>query len=404
MPDPAVLTLLFTDLVGSTQLLDALGDDRAEELHRRHFELLRSAAEAHGGREVKKLGDGLMVAFSSAAGALFAAVTMQQVVSEHNRVSEHELSIRIGLNAGEPIPDESDYFGSAVVLAKRLCDRAEGGQILLSDVVRQLVGTRGAFSFRSLGETSLKGFAFLVPVWELVWRETGPTPLSSATPAPPISVVLVDDEELVREGLKLILEAEPDIEVVGEAGDGRMAIDLISRLRPDVALMDIQMPGLDGLSATAAVASAGASTRVVVLTTFDYDENVLRALRAGASAFLLKNAPRAQLATAVRVAARGDALLDPAVTRRLIEHFVRTPPAPTQVPGELAELSPKELEVMRLVARGLSNAEIAEELVVSITTVKTHVARILMKLGLRDRAQVVVKAYETGFALPRAAS
>lgn len=400
MPTDGIVTLLFTDLVGSSQLFDVLGDDRGEQLQRRHFELLRTAVADHDGREVKSMGDGLMAAFTSAAAALRAAAAIQRAVAEHNQTADQRLAVRIGLNAGEPIAGtDADYFGSAVVIAKRLCDKANGGQVLVSDVVRQLVGTRGDFRFRSVGMTELKGFGGVVPAWDLVWDEDAPTS-HRRHQFRPLSVVIVDDEELVREGLKLMLDAEPDLAVVGEAENGRTGIDLVIDREPDVALMDIQMPELDGLSATAALARRGSATRVVVLTTFDYDENVMRALRAGASAFLLKNAPRAQLVTAVRVAARGDALLDPTITRRLIEQFVTSPPPSHRVPPELTELSPKELEVMRLVARGLSNAEIAEELVVSITTVKTHVARILMKLGVRDRAQVVVRAYETGLAQP----
>jgi DNA-binding NarL/FixJ family response regulator/class 3 adenylate cyclase len=391
--------LLFTDVVGSTELLAVLGDDQAELLRRELFALLRAAATQHDGREVKNLGDGLMIVFSSASAALRAAVTIQRNLAQHGPLAAHRLSVRIGLNAGEPVSSESDYFGAAVNLAKRLCDTADGGQIVVSDVVRQLVGTRGSFEFRSLGARFLKGLGSVAPTWELVWESGG---ASDARPSATeiVSVVLIDDEELVREGLKLILDAEPDINVVGEAADGRAALELIERVQPDVALMDIQMPQLDGLSATARIVERGLPTRVVVLTTFDYDENVMRALHAGASAFLLKNAPRQQLATAVRVVSRGDALLDPAVTRRLIEQFTSAVPAADSPPAELSELSPKELDVMRLVARGLSNAEIAAELVVSLATVKTHVARILMKLGVRDRAQVVVRAYETGLIRP----
>jgi DNA-binding NarL/FixJ family response regulator len=337
-----------------------------------------------------------MVVFSSAAAALRAATAMQRAVAQSPELA---FELRIGVNAGEPIPDDQDYFGSSVVLAKRLCDAAAGGQILVSDVVHQLVGSRGGFQFRSLAPLGLKGFGALVPAWDLVWDEASP-----AAPAPDqaqlTSVVLIDDEELVREGLKLILDAEPDLRVIGEADNGRRGLELIERLQPDVALMDIQMPVLDGLAATAELSKRGCNTRVVVLTTFDYDENVVRALQAGASAFLLKNAPRAQLATAVRVVTKGDALLDPAVTKRLIGQFVSAARPAGPISQDLQELSPKELEVMRLIARGLSNAEIADELVVSVTTVKSHVAKILMKLGVRDRAQVVVKAYETGLAQP----
>ena len=210
-----------------------------------------------------------------------------------------------------------------------------------------------------------------------------------------IRVLLADDQELVRSGFRLILELADGIEVVGEAGDGRDAVRLAKELEPDVVLMDVRMPELDGIEATRRLRQAGVDARVLVLTTFDLDDYVYAAMRAGASGFLLKDAPREQLVTAVRTVARGEALLAPAVTRRLIERFVERP-APLEAAPALAELSARELEVLRLVARGLSNAEIAAELFIGEATVKTHVARILRKLDVRDRVQAVVFAYESG--------
>jgi DNA-binding NarL/FixJ family response regulator len=213
-----------------------------------------------------------------------------------------------------------------------------------------------------------------------------------------ISVLLADDQHLVRAGLRLILAAEPDIEVVAEAGDGGRAVAAATRLRPDVTLMDIRMPGLDGISATRRLlACQPPPTRVLVLTTFDVDSYVYDALRAGASGFLLKNVPPEDLVRAIRVVAAGDALLDPAVTQRVISEFSRTPPRP-RAPAELAALTGREREVLLLLARGRSNAELAATLYVSEATVKTHVARILAKLGLRDRVQAVVYAFEHGLA------
>jgi DNA-binding NarL/FixJ family response regulator len=211
-----------------------------------------------------------------------------------------------------------------------------------------------------------------------------------------IRVLLADDQTLVREGFRMILEAQPDIEVVGEAGDGLHALELARETNPDLVLMDIRMPGMDGLDATRTLVASGAPTRVVILTTFDLDEYVYEAFKAGASGFLLKDLPRSQLIAAVRTAADGDALLSPSITRRLIEEFVRNPPQPHGIPEALRELSERELDVLRLLARGLSNAEIADRLVVSAATVKTHVAHILQKLDLRDRVQAVVLAYDTG--------
>ena len=206
-----------------------------------------------------------------------------------------------------------------------------------------------------------------------------------------IRVALADDQELVRTGFRLILSAEPDVEVVAEATNGQEAVELTHLVRPDVVLMDVRMPVLDGIEATRQVA---ADTRVLVLTTFDLDEVVFEAIRAGASGFLLKTAPADELVRAVRVVAVGDSLLSPSITRRLVEEFARRPAAP-ELPG-LDELTPREMEVLRLVARGLSNAEIAAEIVVEPSTVKSHVASILAKLDLRDRVQDVVSAYESG--------
>ncbi len=214
-----------------------------------------------------------------------------------------------------------------------------------------------------------------------------------------IRVLLVDDQPLLRTGFRMILSAEPDLQVVGEAGDGATAVELARRLRPDVVLMDIRMPGMDGIQATRALAGPGVEDplKVLMLTTFGLDEYVVESLRAGASGFLLKDAPAEDLVEAIRVIAAGEALLAPSVTRRLLDRVAsRLPPAHDNTIPALSELTEREMEVLKLVARGLSNAEIAEKLVVSETTVKTHVSRILGKLDLRDRVQVVILAYETG--------
>jgi DNA-binding NarL/FixJ family response regulator len=215
----------------------------------------------------------------------------------------------------------------------------------------------------------------------------------------PISVLIADDQRLVRAGFRVILAGEPDITVVGEAADGVEAVELARALRPDIVLMDIRMPNMDGLTAARQVLSDGGS-RVVILTTFDGDEYVYETLRMGASGFLLKDAPPDQLIGAVRCAAAGNALIDPAITRRLIGRFAHAVRPPAMQPAQLKELTARELDVLRLVARGLANAEIAAELVVEESTVKTHVSRILLKLGLRDRVQAVVIAYESGFVRP----
>jgi DNA-binding NarL/FixJ family response regulator len=212
-----------------------------------------------------------------------------------------------------------------------------------------------------------------------------------------IKVLIADDQELVRTGFRLILQAEPDLEVVAEAATGSQAVELAERLGPDVVLMDIRMPDLDGIEATRRLSNSSSTSRVLILTTFDLDEYVFEALRAGACGFLLKDVAANQLASGVRMVAAGDALLAPSITRRLIEEFAIPRPLP---PAQIAELTPREMEIFLLVASGMSNAEIADTLIIGEATVKTHVTRVLMKLGVRDRIQAIVLAYETGVIKP----
>jgi DNA-binding NarL/FixJ family response regulator len=219
-----------------------------------------------------------------------------------------------------------------------------------------------------------------------------------------IRILIADDQSLVRTGFRMILDAEPDLDVVGEAVDGREAVDKAKAAKPDVILMDIRMPELDGIEATRRIVADGGeeAPKILMLTTFDLNEYVYEALRAGASGFLLKDVPAEQLADGVRVVAAGEALLAPSVTRRLLAEFAQVRPRDAAPPPAFDELTPRELEVFRLIARGMSNAEVAQELIVSETTVKTHVARVLMKLSLRDRIQAVVLAYESGIIQPGA--
>jgi DNA-binding NarL/FixJ family response regulator len=217
-----------------------------------------------------------------------------------------------------------------------------------------------------------------------------------------IGVVIADDQALVRGGLRMILDVHDDIDVLAEAADGRAAIEACRAHRPDVVLMDVRMPGLDGIGATRELLADPTTgpPRVLMLTTFDLDEHVYDALKVGASGFMLKNNPPDQLVSAVRAIARGDALLGPAITRRLIEHYVRGPRVCDAPPAGLDDLTERELDVLRLMARGWSNAEIAQRLIIGEGTVKTHVSRILAKLGLRDRVQAVVLTYESGLVRP----
>jgi DNA-binding NarL/FixJ family response regulator len=217
-----------------------------------------------------------------------------------------------------------------------------------------------------------------------------------------ISVMVADDHVLVRAGFRLLVETAPDLCLAGEAGNGEEAVEVARRVRPDVVLMDIRMPGMDGLEATRLITGSGPEPgpKVVMLTTFDLDDYVYEALRAGASGFLLKDAPRHDLIAAVRAAAAGDALLAPSVTRMLIEAFARKPPATAPSPSRLASLTARERDTLLLLARGRSNAEIAGDLFVGEATVKTHIGHLLAKLGLRDRVQAVILAYETGMVVP----
>ncbi|MDQ1661984.1 MAG: hypothetical protein QOJ68_1964, partial [Blastococcus sp.] len=219
-----------------------------------------------------------------------------------------------------------------------------------------------------------------------------------------IRVLVVDDQHLVRTGFRLILDGEPDLEVVGDAADGHAAVSRCRELRPDVVLMDVRMPGLDGIAATREVVSLPDPPRVLILTTFDMDEYVYAALDAGASGFLLKDVKAAALADAVRTVHAGDALLAPSVTRRLIAEHARRAPVPLSPAGELATLTEREREVLTMMARGLSNQEIGSRLFVAETTVKTHVGRIFTKLGVRDRVQAVIAAYDSGLVRPTTGS
>ncbi len=215
-----------------------------------------------------------------------------------------------------------------------------------------------------------------------------------------IRVMLVDDQAMVRTGFRMILEAEPDITVVGEAADGREAVEMVDRARPDVILMDVRMPNLDGIEACGMITGSGSPARVMMLTTFDLDDYVHAALRAGASGFLLKDAPPEQLIEAIHVIANGEALLAPSVTQALIDEIARLPAGqPESFPG-VDELTDRELEVVKLMAKGMSNGEIATELILGEATIKTHVGRVLAKLGARDRVQAVVIAYESGLVTP----
>jgi DNA-binding NarL/FixJ family response regulator/class 3 adenylate cyclase len=393
------VTILFADLVGSAALFARHGDEAADALRRLHLDALRAAVAEHDGREIRPTGDGLMVTFASAAAALRCAVAMQHATTG----AEDRLALRVGVDAGEPVGGGDEPYGTPVIVAEQLCDIAEPGEILATDVVCRVAAPRLGHATAPAGALKLRSVQERVPASRVMWREPQ-EPLADlpAGAAGTITTVIVDDERLLRTGFRVILEAEPDITVVGEAEDGRAALDVVRRRRPDVALMDIRMPGLDGLQAAEELlADPALTTAVIMLTTFDLDRYVYDALRIGASGFLLKDTPADRLLDAVRVAAAGDALLSPQITRRLIAQFTSAARvAPTELPPSLTVLTQREVEILRLIARGLSNAEIAAELVLTENTIKTHVAHVLSKLDLRDRVQAVVLAYESGLVTP----
>ena len=392
-------TILFAELVGSAALFARHGDDAADAFRRAHLDALRAAVSEHDGREVKSTGEGLMVVFASTVAALRCAIAMQYATTG----AEDRLPLRVGVDAGEPVGDGDELYGTPVIVAEQLCAIAEPGEILATDVVCRVAAPRLAHAIAPAGALRLRGVEGRIPASRVVWRDREEVTADQPASAPNmITTVIVDDERLLRTGFRVILEAEPDITVIGEAADGRAALDVVRRRRPQVVLMDIRMPELDGLQAAEQLlADSELDTAIVMLTTFDLDRYVYDALRVGASGFLLKDTPADRLLDAVRVAAAGDALLSPQITRRLIAQFTSAArPAATDVPAALADLTGRELDVLRLIARGLSNAEIAAELILTENTIKTHVAHVLSKLGLRDRVQAVVLAYESGLVTP----
>jgi DNA-binding NarL/FixJ family response regulator/signal transduction histidine kinase/class 3 adenylate cyclase len=409
-PPSGTVTFLFSDIERSTVLLRRLRD-RYGDVLAEHQRLLREAFQAEQGHEIDTQGDSFFVAFRKPKNAVLAALAGQRALHEHAWPEGGEVRVRMGIHTGEASFSENSYHGLAVHRAARICAVGHGGQVLVSQTSHTLLEDEEeelpGLTLLDLGRCRLKDFDRPIGIYQLV-AEGLPTefpPLRTkddvAEPESAdgrLSVLIADDQALVRAGFRMILEAEPDVDVVGEATNGDEAIRETRRLRPHIVLMDVRMPELDGIEATRRLlAEGGIPTKVVMLTTFDMDEYVYEALRAGASGFLLKDVPPEQLVAGIRAVASGDALLAPSITKRVIEEFVQRPPeALRPPPPELAELTERELEVLKQVARGLSNAEIAKELFVSETTVKTHVGHILTKLGLRDRVQAVVFAYESG--------
>jgi DNA-binding NarL/FixJ family response regulator/class 3 adenylate cyclase len=398
-------TFLLSDIEGSTQLARRLGDSWGGVLAD-HHRLLRAAFEEWGGEGIGTQGDAFFVAFRRPKDSVLAALAAQRSLATHEWPTGVELRVRMGIHTGEATISDGEYHGLAIHRAARICSACNGGEVLVSQATSAMLDDEEhkatPFALLDLGEQRLKDFERPVRVYQLVSTDAE-ADRGMSTPGV-IRVLIVDDQALVRAGFRMILDAQESIDVVGEASNGEEAIVEAERLRPHVVLMDVRMPTLDGIEATRMLLEReGSDAKVVMLTTFDMDEYLYEALRAGASGFLLKDVPPEQLVAGIQAVASGEALLAPAVTRRVIEEFVRLPREATITPpAALDELTPRELEVLRMIARGLSNSEIADELVVSQATVKTHVARLLTKLELRDRVQAVVLAYESGLVVPGA--
>jgi DNA-binding NarL/FixJ family response regulator len=301
----------------------------------------------------------------------------------------------MGLHTGDARLSAEGYIGLAVHHGARIAAAGDGGQVLMSSITARLVAHQlpPEVQLRDLGERALRDLDTPERLFELVIDGAQPAARPGA-----IRVLIADDQALVRNGFRMILVNERDIHVVGDAKDGVEALRLVAELEPDVVLMDIRMPELNGLEATRRILASPGAPRVLVLTTFDMNEYVYEAMKAGASGFLLKDTRPEQLIEAVRTVAHGDALLAPTITRRLIEEFTQRPSAGAYASNELAELDERELDILKLIAEGRANGEIAGALSMSDAAVKAHVSSILAKLGLRDRAQAVVLAYQTGLA------
>lgn len=410
-----IVTFLFTDIAGSTRLLRHLRDHYADVLTE-YRRLLRAAFREKGGHEIDTPGDAFFVAFDRTRDAVAAAVAAQRAVAAHSWPRGVSVYVRMGLHTGEPALAAEGYVGLDVHRAARICAAGWGGQVLLSEAARALVeqDLPEGVTLKDLGVHHLKDLARDEHIFQLVAPDLPAEfpPIKSAdeatdSPSRKIRVLLGDDQRLLREGLRTILETEGDFEVVGEAADGVEAVELSLRLEPDLVLLDIRMPRMDGVEATRRIRAAG-GPQVVILSTYDDDEFIFEALKAGAVGYLLKDFPAEELIKALRTVHHGGGvLIPPPIAAKVVEEMRRerrpdervevSPSSSYNVaPSLLEPLTQREEEILRLLARGRSNKEIAEQLFLSEGTVKNYISRIYAKLGARDRTQAALWAVEHG--------
>jgi DNA-binding NarL/FixJ family response regulator/class 3 adenylate cyclase len=416
-----IVTFLFTDIEGSSRLWERY-PLAMRAVVAQHDALLRAAVEANGGVVVKATGDGFHAVFADPIAGVAAAIAVQSGIRAASWGEAGPPRVRVALHTAANDERDGDYYGPEVNRAARLMAIAQGGQVLLSQTTAVLVRRVLApdVSLRDLGEVTLKDLPQPEHVFQLVapglpadfaFLSAPVARVGESTPAsPPVRVLVVDDQRLMRDGIASLLGLQPGLRVVGTAANGQQAVDLALGLRPDVVLMDVRMPVLDGVAATAEVRRQLPSCQVLMLTTFDDEDYVVAALRAGAAGYLLKDLPAPDLARAIESAHRGLYQLDPSVAAKVLHAATRTNPpsappsdAPSRADGAAQsspratdDLTAREIEVLRLIAKGATNREIAEKLVITEGTVKNHISNILSRLGLRDRTLAALYAREAG--------
>lgn len=391
------VTFLFTDIEGSTRLWEQHPAAMKIALTR-HDGLLRSNIQANGGHIVKTTGDGLMAVFAQAAEGALAALACQLALTRETWDElPQPLRVRMGLHTGEADFRDNDYFGSDLNRTARIMSIAHGGQILLSAVTAHLLQD---VSLHDLGEHRIKDLAQPQRIFQLnsAGLPTDFPPLRSLNTLNRIKLMIVDDHKLFREGLKALLSITEDIEIIGEAGDGASALTQCDESQPEIILMDIDMPGLNGIQTTQQILAKYPKIGIIMLTMLEDDTSVFRAMRAGARGYLLKGADSGEMISVIRAVADGQALFGPTIAARLMNYFkdLEASPVPPQADGPFPELTERELEILKIISQGHSNQEIAQRLVVSPKTVRNHITNIFSKLQVADRAQAIVRARQAG--------